>query len=61
MNYSTLRKKFKSEKQYDAHSMNELLDYVKKLYVREEVNILEYRQIIKILEKEGAKSPEQAV
>ncbi|WP_243290019.1 YppF family protein [Bacillus sp. FJAT-47783] len=61
MNYSTLKEKFKLEKQYDAYSMNELLDYLKKLYIREEITILEYRQIIEILEKEGAKNPEQAV
>lgn len=59
MNFTLLKEKFKMEKQYDANTMNELLDYAKRLYLHDEMNITEYRQLIKLLEDEGAKNPEQ--
>ncbi|MDQ0161581.1 YppF family protein [Bacillus alveayuensis] len=61
MNFLSLKEKFKTEKQYEATSVHELLNYVKKLYLSNEVTISEYRQLVKLLETEGARNPEEAV
>ncbi|WP_243386652.1 YppF family protein [Bacillus kexueae] len=53
MNFTLLKEKFKFENNYDASSRNELLVYAKKLYLQNEMNICEYRELMKVLDSEG--------
>jgi len=61
MNFSDLKERYKKEKQNNPKSVNDLLDYVKKLYIANELSIREYRQLVKVLEQEGAYNPERVV
>lgn len=58
MNFSTLKEKYKADKKDEPKTINELLDYAKKLYIANELSIREYRQLVKVLEQEGACNPE---
>lgn len=45
-------------KKYEAQDVNELLDFVKKCYIYNEITTCEYRNLVYELETLGAKTPE---
>ena len=53
-----LRLKYVSCKGYEPIEENELLDYARQLYLKGELKLLEYRQIVKGLELNGATLPQ---
>jgi len=53
-----LRNKFIAKKEYEPTNSNELLDFARQTYIRGELCLSEYRNIIRILEKEGASKPD---
>ena len=53
-----LRLKYVSCKGYEPMEENELLDYARQLYLKGELILLEYRQIVKGLEHNGATLPQ---
>ena len=53
-----LRNKFITNRKYEPLDVNELLDYVRQTYVKNEITIVEYRNIVRELEINGAKKPD---
>lgn len=58
MNVHELKLKFLQIKDYLTDDANELLDFTKKAYVHNEISICEYRNLVRELEKLGAKIPD---
>lgn len=58
MNISELKSKFIQSKDYSTENVNELLDFAKKAYIFNEINIKEYSNLIRDLEAEGAVIPD---
>ena len=56
-----LRNKFIAKKEYEPTTANELLDFARQTYIRGELSLSDYRNIIRILEEEGAKKPEYII
>ena len=52
-----LRQRFISNKCYEPMEPNELLDFARQLYIKNELSITQYRIIIKELEQKGAHFP----
>ncbi len=52
-----LRNIFIAVKKYEPMDNNDLLDFARNLYLLGKITILEYRNIIRLLEKEGASKP----
>ncbi|WP_078380228.1 YppF family protein [Sutcliffiella halmapala] len=52
-----LRHKFVSCKNYEPIEQNELMDFARQLYLREELSIGQFRTLIKELERNGAVPP----
>jgi hypothetical protein len=58
VNIQELKDHFQSIKKYEAQDVNELLDFVKKCYIYNEITTCEYRNLVYELETLGAKTPE---
>ncbi len=58
MNIQELKNHFLLIKKYEAQEVNELLDFVKKCYIYNEITTCEYRSLVYELEILGAKTPE---
>lgn len=57
MSVNELRNKFIAFKQYEPEDGNELLDFAQQKYLRGEISITEYKQLIRELELNGAEKP----
>ena len=53
-----LKEKFLQLKKYEPVDNNELLDFVKHLYVKNQITIIDYRNFVRELEMIGAYNPE---
>lgn len=58
MNISELKSRFIQCKEYPADDVNELLDFAKKVYIHNEINIKEYSLLVRDLEAQGAMIPD---
>lgn len=58
MNVRELKNLFAQTKDYTPEHVNELLDFTKKSYIQNEITILEYRNLVRELESQGASIPE---
>jgi hypothetical protein len=52
-----LRHKFVTCKSYEPVEQNELMDFARQLYLREELSIRQFRNLIRDLEQKGAVPP----
>lgn len=59
MSVHDLKQKFFEKKQYISEDVNELLDFAKKAYIHNEIDLQEYKQIVRELESQGAKIPSE--
>lgn len=58
MNICELKTRFILAKEYPADDVNELLDFAKKAYIDNDINIKEYSLLVRDLEAKGAMIPE---
>ncbi|KAA9026089.1 YppF family protein [Niallia endozanthoxylica] len=58
MTIHELKLKFLQIRDYFPDDVNELLDFTKKEYVQNKISIIEYRNLVRELEKLGAKFPD---
>lgn len=58
MNIQELKQHFHVMKKYEAQDVNELLVYIKKCYIYNEITTCDYRNLVYELETLGAKTPE---
>lgn len=58
MNISELKNRFIQNKDYSTDDVNELLDFAKKSYIQNDINIREYSLLIRDLEAKGAIIPD---
>lgn len=58
MDILELKERFYQSRNYSAIDVNELMDYAKKAYIHNEINIKDYRLIVGMLEAQGADLPE---
>ncbi|MEH7418245.1 YppF family protein [Neobacillus drentensis] len=58
MNIHELKSKFIQSRDYNTDDVNTLLDFAKKEYIHNEINIKEYRILVRELENQGAVIPE---
>ncbi|WLR56585.1 YppF family protein [Mesobacillus subterraneus] len=58
MNVHELKNLFAETKECSSEHVNELLDFTKKSYIQNEITILEYRNLVRELELQGAFIPE---
>ncbi|WP_338451832.1 YppF family protein [Niallia oryzisoli] len=58
MTIHELKLKFLQIRDYLTDDVNELLDFTKKEYVQNKISIIEYRDLVRELEKLGAKFPD---
>lgn len=61
MNISELKNKFVKTKDYSADNVNQLLDFAKRSYIHNEINIREYSLLIRDLEANGAMIPDNDI
>ncbi|NKE04840.1 MULTISPECIES: YppF family protein [Mesobacillus] len=59
MNVHELKNLFAETKAYTPEHVNELLDFTKKSYIQNDITILEYRNLVRELELQGAVIPEE--
>jgi hypothetical protein len=57
MNVNELRNNFIAFKQYEPEDGNELLDFAQQKYLKGEISIIEYKQLVRELELSGAQKP----
>lgn len=58
MTIHELKLKFLQIRDYLTDDVNELLDFTKKEYVQNKISIIEYRDLVRELERLGAKFPD---
>ncbi|WP_394232746.1 YppF family protein [Niallia oryzisoli] len=58
MTIHELKLKFLQIRDYLTDDVNELLDFTKKEYIQNKISIIEYRNLVRELEKLGAKFPD---
>ncbi|MFX3622778.1 MAG: YppF family protein [Ectobacillus sp.] len=58
MTLGELRKIFVAMKQYEPEDINELLDFAQQCYLKGEICLSQYRNLIRELEATGAKKPD---
>jgi cell division septum initiation protein DivIVA len=58
MDIHELKSKFIQSRDYNTDDVNALMDFAKKAYIQNEINIKEYRQLVRELETQGAVIPE---
>lgn len=57
MSINELRNNFIAFKQYEPEDGNELLDFAQQKYLKGEISIIEYKQLVRELELSGAQKP----
>jgi hypothetical protein len=58
MDIRELKSKFIQSRAYATDDVNALMDFAKKAYIQNDINIKEYRLLVRELEKQGAVIPE---
>jgi hypothetical protein len=58
MNMAELKNKFTAVKNYEPADVNELLDFARRMYLRGEITIAQYRDLARELELAGADKPD---
>ncbi|OIK17089.1 hypothetical protein BIV60_00760 [Bacillus sp. MUM 116] len=58
MDIHELKSKFIRSRDYSTDDVNALMDFAKKAYIHNEINIKEYRLLVRELESHGAVIPE---
>lgn len=58
MDIRSLKSKFTQSRDYCTDDVNALMDYAKKAYIHNEINIKEYRLLVRELEALGAVIPD---
>jgi len=58
MDIRELKSKFIQSRDYTTDDVNALMDFAKKAYIHNDINIKEYRLLVRELEKQGAVIPE---
>ena len=58
MDIRELQSKFIQSRDYTTDDVNALMDFAKKAYIHNDINIKEYRLLVRELEKQGAVIPE---
>jgi hypothetical protein len=58
MGIRELKSKFVQSRDYNTDDVNELMDFAKKAYIHNEIDIKEYRLLVRELESLGAVIPE---
>lgn len=61
MNIHELKYKFESTKKYAPNDVNELLDFVKRCYICQDIPTSDYRKLINELETQGATVPDETI
>lgn len=59
MHVHELKEKFLQRKNYSCEDVNELLDFVKRAYLFNEISSSEYKILVRELESQGAKIPQE--
>ncbi|WP_066061079.1 YppF family protein [Neobacillus soli] len=59
MNVLELKSKFIQSRDYTTDDVNTLMDFAKKAYIHNEINIKDYRLLVRELEIQGAVIPDQ--
>ncbi|ARA99397.1 MULTISPECIES: YppF family protein [Geobacillus] len=59
MGIAELKHKFMVVKHCEPAEANELLDFARRLYLRGEISLAEYRDLVRDLEKAGAYQPNE--
>ena len=54
----SLKSKFNQSRDYNTDDVNTLLDFAKKAYIHNEIDIKEYRLLVRELEAQGAVIPD---
>ncbi|MGZ0086081.1 YppF family protein [Geobacillus sp. C56-T2] len=60
MNVTELKHKFIAVKQSEPTEANELLDFARRLYLRGDISLAQYRDLARELERAGASLPNEA-
>jgi hypothetical protein len=58
MDIRSLKGKFNQSRDYNTDDVNTLMDFAKKAYIHNEINIKEYRLLVRELEALGAVIPD---
>ena len=58
MDIQVLKGKFNQSRDYKTDDVNALMDFAKKAYIHNEIDINEYRLLVRELEAQGAVIPE---
>jgi hypothetical protein len=58
MDIRELKSKFIQSRDYTTDDVNTLMDFAKKAYIQNDINIKEYRLLVRELELQGAVIPE---
>ncbi|MEC1521452.1 YppF family protein [Neobacillus niacini] len=58
MDIRSLKSKFIQSRDYSTDDLNALMDFAKKAYIHNEINIKEYRLLVRDLEAQGAVIPD---
>lgn len=58
MDICSLKSKFNQSRDYSTDDVNTLMDFAKKAYIHNEINIKEYRLLVRELEAQGAVIPD---
>lgn len=58
MDIRELKSKFIQSRDYNTDDANSLMDFAKKAYIHNEIDIKDYRLLVRELEKQGAVIPD---
>jgi hypothetical protein len=58
MDIRVLKSKFNQSRDYNTDDVNALMDFAKKAYIHNEIDIKEYRLLVRELEAQGAAIPD---
>ncbi|WHX99059.1 YppF family protein [Neobacillus sp. DY30] len=58
MDIRSLKSKFNQSRDYSTDDVNALMDFAKKAYIHNEIDIKEYRLLVRELEAQGAVIPD---
>ncbi|MCM3766605.1 YppF family protein [Neobacillus niacini] len=61
MDIRELKSRFNQSRDYSTDDVNALMDFVKKAYIYNEISIIDYRNLVRELEKLGAVVPEEPI
>ncbi|MDF9296301.1 YppF family protein [Geobacillus stearothermophilus] len=59
MSITELKHKFMAIKHCEPAEANELLDFARRLYLRREISLAQYRDLVRELEQAGACQPDE--